>query len=75
MNKLKEIIIGGGILLSAVASVNADELSGNVAIGTDYVYRGISQTEEEATIQGGFDWTSENGLYAGIWASNIAFDG
>lgn len=75
MSKLKEIIIGGGILLTFVASAHADELSGNVAIGTDYVYRGISQTEEEATIQGGFDWTSENGIYAGIWASNIAFDG
>jgi uncharacterized protein (TIGR02001 family) len=75
MNKLKEIIIGGGILLTSATGVNADELSGNVSIGSDYVYRGISQTDEEATIQGGFDWVAENGIYAGIWASNIAFDG
>jgi uncharacterized protein (TIGR02001 family) len=75
MNKLKEIMIGGGILLTIAASANADELSGNVSIGTDYVYRGISQTDEEATIQGGFDWVADNGIYAGIWASSIAFDG
>jgi len=75
MNKLKEVIIGGGILLTFVASANADELSGNVSVGTDYVYRGISQTDEEATIQGGFDWVAENGIYAGMWASSIAFDG
>ena len=75
MNKLKEIIIGGGILLTLIASANANEFSGNVSIGTDYVYRGISQTGEEATIQGGFDWEADNGIYAGIWASNIEFDG
>ena len=75
MNKLNEIMIGGGILLAFIASANAEELSGNVSIGTDYIYRGISQTDEEATIQGGFDWVSDSGIYAGIWASNLAFDG
>jgi len=71
----KEIGVVCGIMLACTVGANADELSGNVSIGTDYVYRGISQTEEAATIQGGFDWVGENGLYAGIWASNIAFDG
>ena len=63
------------VLMTVAAATCAAELSGNVTLGSDYVYRGISQTDEEPTIQGGFDATSESGLYAGIWASNVAFDG
>lgn len=51
------------------------ETSANISIATDYVYRGISQTSENPAIQGGFDINSESGLYAGVWASNVAFDG
>lgn len=45
----------------------------NVALTTDYVFRGISQTDEGAAIQGGFDCDYRM-FYAGVWASNIAFD-
>ena len=31
------------------------EFSGNVSVGTDYVFRGYSQTLEEPTVQGGLD--------------------
>lgn len=62
-------------LVSGAATAGAADLSANVTLGSDYVYRGISQTDEEPTIQGGFDATSESGLYAGVWASNVAFDG
>ena len=47
--------------------------SGNVALTTDYVYRGISQTDSGAAIQGGFDLEHSSGFYAGIWASNLDF--
>ena len=45
----------------------------NVALTTDYVFRGVSQTDEGAAIQGGFDCDYRM-FYAGVWASNIAFD-
>lgn len=49
------------------------EFSGNVAMSTDYVWRGISQSNEDFALSGGFDYT--NGIfYAGTWASNIDFD-
>ena len=63
------------VLTSGAFAAGAAELSGNVTFGSDYVYRGISQTDEEPTIQGGFDAVSDSGLYAGVWASNVAFDG
>jgi len=55
-------------------SAQAVELSGNVAITNDYVWRGISQTNEDPAIQGGFDLEAD-GFYAGIWGSNVNFGG
>ncbi len=53
------------------------ELSANVALTTDYRFRGITQSDENPAIQGGFDYsiglTEMFGLYAGIWASNVDF--
>ncbi|MCZ6501567.1 MAG: TorF family putative porin [Gammaproteobacteria bacterium] len=74
MDNLKLALLGSGLMLAS-SGVYAVEISGNVALASDYVYRGISQTNEEATIQGGFDVEGESGLYVGVWASNIAFDG
>ena len=33
------------------------EFSANVGFTTDYTFRGISQTDNEPAIQGGFDYT------------------
>ena len=58
----------------AVGPAMAGELkiSGNVALTTNYVARGVSQSESSAAIQGGLDldW---NGPYAGAWGSSIDF--
>ncbi|MFO7551925.1 MAG: TorF family putative porin [Haliea sp.] len=71
--KLLPASIAAALLLGA-ASAQA-EISANVTLATDYTFRGISQTGERGAIQGGFDWSGETGLYAGIWASNINFGG
>lgn len=52
-----------------------ENFSGNVSIATDYVFRGISQTDSNPAVQGGFDYASPVGLYVGAWASNVAFGG
>lgn len=48
-------------------------LSGNLTLTTDYRFRGVSQTDEKAAVQGGFDLTHDSGFYTGIWASNVNF--
>ncbi len=62
-------------LLSGIgtASVQAFEISANVALVSDYRFRGISQTGKDAAIQGGFDATFEPGFYIGTWASSVDF--
>ncbi len=49
------------------------EFSGNVAITSDYVFRGFTQTNEDPAIQGGLDWDSGAGFYLGTWGSNVNF--
>ncbi|MCW8930992.1 MAG: TorF family putative porin, partial [Gammaproteobacteria bacterium] len=48
-------------------------ISANVALTTDYYFRGISQTDNDGALQGGFDWAHDSGAYAGVWASNVSF--
>ena len=45
----------------------------NVTLISDYLYRGISQTGQKPALQGGFDFASAGGIYAGVWASNISW--
>ena len=62
-------------VLSVVAGTAAaeGEFTGNVALTTDYVWRGVSQSNEDLAISGGFDYA--NGMfYAGTWASNVDFE-
>jgi uncharacterized protein (TIGR02001 family) len=48
--------------------------SANVALTTDYVFRGFSQTAEGPAVQGGYDLTCGI-FYAGVWASSLDFAG
>ena len=64
------------VLATAVASVLASgvataELSANAGIFSNYIWRGVSQTGDEAAGQGGIDWGHDSGLYAGTWVSTL----
>lgn len=59
---------------SAATAQDAGTWSFNVGATSDYVFRGISQTDNNPAIQGGIDYS--NGMfYAGTWASNVNFAG
>jgi uncharacterized protein (TIGR02001 family) len=60
-------------LTLACGVANAD-FTGSVAFTTDYVFRGISQTDEEPAIQGALNYNHESGVYAGLWGSNVDFN-
>lgn len=44
----------------------------NIGAATEYVFRGISQTDEDPQVFGGVDATIGMG-YVGVWASNVDF--
>jgi len=47
-------------------------VTGNMTLASEYIYRGIGQTNRKAAIQGGVDYAHVSGFYAGLWASNIS---
>ena len=47
-------------------------ITGNVAVESDYMFRGITQTWGHPAIQGGGDLAMKNGFAAGFWASSIS---
>lgn len=55
------------------AAVPASPFTGNVSLASEYIYRGIAQTNRKPAIQGGFDYAHSSGLYVGVWASNISW--
>lgn len=72
--KLLTAAVGTALLAGAVTTpVQAFDISANVALVSDYRFRGISQTGEDAAIQGGFDASFEPGFYVGTWASSVDF--
>jgi len=78
MQKTKLIVAVLGALsampvLAADAPAPAFTPSANVAIVSNYLYRGISQTGAKPALQGGFDLAHASGAYAGVWGSSISW--
>ncbi|MFO7189605.1 MAG: TorF family putative porin [Pseudomonadota bacterium] len=48
--------------------------SGNFALVSDYRFRGISQTDRDPGIQGGFDYEHASGFYIGNWNASVTTD-
>ena len=61
-------LVSGAVFAQAAP---ATTLTYNVGVVTDYRYRGITQTRNEAAVQGGVDYAHKSGFYVGAWASTI----
>ena len=72
MKKLTSSLIAAGVIAGASMSapVMAEGPSANVTYVSDYVWRGVTQTNSTATIQGGLDWEKDK-LSFGTWASGL----
>ena len=71
---LLAIALGSALSLPSISpAISAElELSGNLGLVSDYRFRGISQTDKQMAVQGGFDLAHSSGFYAGTWASNVS---
>jgi len=71
------LALAAALCLAPFAASAQDEAaspySWNVTGVSDYVFRGVSQTDEDPTLQAGFTYTSPVGLYAGVWGSGVDF--
>ena len=71
--KLLPATVATALFVGASTAMAAPEISGNVTLTSDYRFRGISQSNDDIAIQGGFDIAFENGIYLGTWGSSVDF--
>lgn len=65
-------LAGLAMAVVPVRSVHAGT-SGSLALTSDYIFRGISQTNQEPALQGGLEYAADSGFYVGTWGSNISW--
>lgn len=74
MKKLTYVLMFSGVMslpaMAADAPASPHTVAYNVGVTTDYIFRGISQTQHNPALSGGVDYSHANGLYAGAWLSN-----
>ncbi len=73
---MKQISILVAVLAGTTAAYAQEEsphvAAGSVALATDYLFRGISQTDNSPSVQGSLEYNyTPWGIYLGAWASNV----
>ncbi|MCC6756960.1 MAG: hypothetical protein IT474_03205 [Arenimonas sp.] len=75
-NNLKAAVLAALLLAPAAAFAQDAEsnFSWNAGVTSDYVFRGISQSNRDIAFQAGVDYAfGDSGFYAGAWGSNVDF--
>ena len=70
--KLALCAAAASVLMSGVAAAqdSGPSIAFNVGAATDYIFRGVSQSDQEPVVFGGADVTAGK-FYAGVWASSL----
>lgn len=59
--------------LAQNAPASPHTFTANVGVVSDYLFRGITQTQGRPALQAGADYSHSSGLYAGVWGSNVSW--
>ena len=74
MKKLLVVVLASAAVFTLPVTASfAAKSSANVALTSNYVFRGQTQTQDGPAIQGGYDikQSEDKGWYAGVWGSNV----
>lgn len=74
MKKVSWMVVGA---LAFAPLLHAKEVTspwtGSVTLASDYIFRGISQTQHRPAVQAGIEYAHLSGFYVGTWASNVSW--
>lgn len=70
----KAITLGAAVTAALASSAVLADLTGNAAVSNNYIWRGVTQTDNAAAASGGLDY-SMGGFYVGTWLGNVDFSG
>ncbi len=70
------LAVPGVVLAADAAPASPHTFTANIGLYSQYIFRGLTQTNEDPAIQGGFDYAFNFGpasLYIGTWNSNVSW--
>lgn len=47
--------------------------SSDITLANNYLFNGLSQTDDNAALQASITWSDEHGIYVGSWVSNVDY--
>ena len=56
-----------------VSTASLADWSATVTGASDYMFNGVSQTNNDPALQGSIDYAADSGWYAGSWSSNVDY--
>ena len=79
---MKKTLISMACAAAMAAPAANAELSANIGVTSDYLWRGVTQSGHEAAVSGGIDYShnfiegngSTHGAYVGLWTSSLGGD-
>jgi uncharacterized protein (TIGR02001 family) len=73
MSKMTKTLVAAAALAAStlVSGTAMAELSGNVGVTSDYIWRGETQAADESAVSGGIDYAHDSGIYVGTWTSSL----
>lgn len=72
MKILKQTAIAAAIIATFGVSAQATAgVEANIGATSNYLWRGVTQTNDRAAVSGGLDYSHGSGFYLGTWASNL----
>lgn len=66
-------VLAASTVASSVVWAGGAALVGNVSVTNNYIFRGKTQTNDQAAVQGGLDYDIGSGFAVGTWVSNVDF--
>ena len=70
--QITKLLVPACLILGFNPSAQAN-LSSTVTLTSNYLFNGITLTEDDPALQPSLDWVSDSGWYLGTWGSNVSF--
>ena len=79
-NRIKKTLLAsalsGALMVGGLTGGTAmAEVSANIGLTSNYLFRGVSESDDDAAISGGLDYEHASGFYVGTWMSSLGGGG
>jgi len=75
MKKLNVLAISAAVASALLSGAAVADVTANVGATSNYLWRGVSLSNEAAAVSGGVDYSHASGAYAGVWQSSEGASG